>query len=99
MKIFLSECWFSVQRFLNILRVRMIYWWWIVKYGGKKNIPPEIIMAAVEKSMEEMIDAVGQAFRLVDETASEEEKELAKKAFEKVHLLRSEIANMHKREL
>ncbi|MBI3335847.1 MAG: hypothetical protein HY001_05145 [Candidatus Portnoybacteria bacterium] len=36
------------------VKVKLRYWWWILKYGGKKKIPPEIIFGALAKSLERM---------------------------------------------
>lgn len=32
-----------------IAKVKLIYWWWIIKYGGKKNIPPDLIFKQKEE--------------------------------------------------
>jgi len=36
------------------LKTRLCLWWWIVKYGGKKNIPREVVFAQMAKSMERL---------------------------------------------
>jgi len=58
------------------VKVRGIYWWWILKYGGKKNIPPELIFGAMERSMQRMDENIKNALRAMPEDASEEEQQM-----------------------
>lgn len=90
----MREYLFYIQRFLSILKVKMVYWWWIVKYGGKKNIPPEIVFNKMEKTMQGFAHDIEQAFRLVDADAPQEEKDLARDAFAKAQELKEEIARL-----
>jgi len=56
------------------VKVRLIYWWWIIKYGGKKNIPPELIFGKISGNIERMRENLTQAFRYMPDDASESEK-------------------------
>ena len=37
--------------FWPLIKTRLIFWWWVLKYRGKKNIPPEIVFEAMAKTM------------------------------------------------
>lgn len=50
------------------------YYWWVVKYGGKKNIPPEVLWKQMAESMKRTADSLEQALRVVPDNISEEEK-------------------------
>ncbi|MEK7212755.1 MAG: hypothetical protein AAB686_03695 [Patescibacteria group bacterium] len=56
-------------------KVRLTYWWWIVKYGGKKNIPLELIFGKINRSVEGMRENLMLALRHMPDDMSEEEKE------------------------
>ena len=60
-----------------MLKVRLTYWWWIVKYGGKKNIPRELIFGRMIKSMSRMSENLEKALRAMPpDTSSQEMKQL-----------------------
>ena len=46
------------------VKTRLIYWWWIVKYEGKKNIPPEVIFNKLEETAESLADDIQDAVRV-----------------------------------
>lgn len=56
------------------MKTRLTYWWWIIKYGGKKKIPPELISKKLDKSIETLHENLMQALRYIPSDASEEEK-------------------------
>ena len=56
------------------VKVRFTYWWWMVRYGGKKNIPPELIFGKMNSSMERMRENLMQALRHMPPDISEGEK-------------------------
>ncbi len=56
-------------------RVKMI--WWIIRYRGKKNIPPECIEKHMEDSMREIRKKLEQVINeLPDDVAVEEKQQL-----------------------
>jgi hypothetical protein len=57
-----------------VVKVRLTYWWWIVKYGGKKNIPRELIFGRISGSMERMRENLMRALRCMPGDTSEEDK-------------------------
>ncbi|HAT73821.1 MAG: hypothetical protein US30_C0004G0079 [Candidatus Moranbacteria bacterium GW2011_GWF2_36_839] len=40
--------------FWPLIKTRLIFWWWVLKYRGKKNIPPEVVFEAMTKTMESL---------------------------------------------
>ena len=65
---------FWIQRAWNYLKIRGMVLWWTIKYRGKKNIPPELIFEQMTESMAGLKDNLMQAFRLLDEDTTEEER-------------------------
>ncbi|HEY4508412.1 MAG TPA: hypothetical protein VJJ55_02020 [Candidatus Paceibacterota bacterium] len=58
------------------LKVKTRYWWWVIRYGGKKNIPPELIFGQMEKSMARMKENLMQALRNFPKELGEEDKQM-----------------------
>lgn len=54
---------FFVRVIWSRLRARAMYAWWIIKYRGKKNIPPEIIFAQMTKKMQRLQERLQTIFR------------------------------------
>lgn len=77
-----------------MVKTKIIFWWWIIKYGGKKNIPKEVIFEALEKTIESLVFNVEQAVRATPNDADEEERKLAFKALSKVQDLKDEIGKI-----
>jgi hypothetical protein len=44
------------------IKVRTRYCWWIIKYGGKKKIPREVVFGAMTKSLKRMNDNLEKAY-------------------------------------
>jgi hypothetical protein len=57
------------------VKVKGIYYWWIIKYRGKKNIPPELIFSAMARSMSRMTENLQMAIRTMPDDVTDEEKE------------------------
>ena len=79
------------------IKVKCVYFWWIIKYRGKKNIPPELIFKQMERSMARFAENMEQAFRHMPEDMNESEKRevldlmgLTKKLEEEVKRLEKE---------
>lgn len=56
------------------IKVRLTYWWWAIRYGGKKNIPPELIFGRIMKNAEQMKESLEQALHYLPPGMSEKEK-------------------------
>lgn len=56
------------------IKVKCIYFWWVIRYGGKKNIPPELIFGQLQKSMKRFSESMEQAFRHMPGNLSDSEK-------------------------
>ena len=79
------------------VKVKCIYFWWVLKYGGKRNIPPNLIFGQIEKSMARFTENMQQAFRHIPADMSDAEKGeivslmgLAKKLEEEMKRLEAE---------
>lgn len=57
-----------------ILKVRLRYFWWIIKYGGKKNIPRELVFEQVVKNMSNLTENLMGALRHIPDNIDEKEK-------------------------
>ena len=55
-------------------KVRLTFWWWIIKYGGKKNIPKDLIFNKMTESMERMQKNLMEALRRMPADIGEDEK-------------------------
>ena len=82
---------FFLYDMFSMIKVKLTYYWWIIGYGGKQNIPKEVILSAMEKTLEDMSFNIEQAFRMVPSDASEEEKKMAFQATVNARKLREEI--------
>ncbi|OGY99978.1 MAG: hypothetical protein A2945_00525 [Candidatus Liptonbacteria bacterium RIFCSPLOWO2_01_FULL_52_25] len=56
------------------VKVRLTYWWWVVKYDGKKNIPPDVVFGRMAASMKRTSDNLVQALRTFPPDMDEKEK-------------------------
>lgn len=59
--------------FWPFMKTRLYFWWWVIKYGGKKNIPREVIFAQMAKSMERLNQNLHCARAAMMDDASKEE--------------------------
>ena len=80
-----------------VVKVKCIYFWWVIKYGGKRNIPPELMFKQIEKSMARFAESMEQALRAMPPDMSDGEKGevidlmgLSKRLEEEVRRLREE---------
>jgi hypothetical protein len=58
------------------LKVRAMFLWWTIRYGGAKNIPPELLAERMEKSIARMKQALQDALRALPDDATEEERQM-----------------------
>ncbi len=79
---------------LPILRVRFTYWWWIIKYGGKRNIPPELVFQQMEKSFASMRDNLGAALHSLPESLDKGEVKKLLELIREVDVLGEEITEV-----
>ncbi len=75
-----------------MFKARAKVFWWAIKYGGKKNIPPELIFDEIDKAVSGIKDSMMQAFRLDD--LSEEERKEALKIINKIQEFDSELKDL-----
>jgi hypothetical protein len=58
------------------LKVRSLFFWWAFRYGGVKNIPPEILRERMEKNIEKTRESLQNALRAMPEDATDEERDM-----------------------
>ncbi len=58
------------------VKVRSKYIWWIVRYGGKKRIPREVIFGAMAKSLQRVNDNLDSAFQIGGHDSNTSAKEV-----------------------
>lgn len=73
------------------IKVKAIFYWWVFKYRGKKNIPPELILSQMMKSMSRMNENLQLATRALPDDASQSEKEQLMKLLSQANLLEDEV--------
>ncbi|OGZ65340.1 MAG: hypothetical protein A3C50_01410 [Candidatus Staskawiczbacteria bacterium RIFCSPHIGHO2_02_FULL_43_16] len=77
------------------VKVKTIYYWWIIKYGGKKNIPRELIFQKLQENMESMTKNIVDAVRVSPENQmDEEEKKITREILMKVSEFERKIKNL-----
>lgn len=88
----MQEIWWKICYTLwPPIKVRMCYYWWIVRYGGKKNIPREVIFGAMAKSMERMNNNLRLAVSESPDDLSKEDHMQMLKAIEKAEKMQEDI--------
>ena len=88
---------FLRYQFWPAAKVRITYWWWIIKYGGKKNIPPELIFSRMAGSMARMNESLMNALRVIPPDTSEEEKRELLELIEKASSFENEVKEITSR--
>lgn len=68
----LTEFWYKITGYL---KPRLKVLWWSVKHGGKDNIPEELFIENIEKTMESLNESLKEALRAMPEDLSEEERQ------------------------
>ena len=79
------------------LKTRGYFWWWVIKYGGKKNIPPEVIFSQMTKSMERLSQNLNCARSAMMDNASKEEIEEMYDTIRKVEEMEKGMDKMFKK--
>ena len=69
------------------VKVKSRYYWWVIRYGGKRNIPPELMFGQIEKSVARMKENLMQALRHLPPDMGEEEKNMLLDAIGKADAL------------
>lgn len=79
------------------VKVKMIYWWWVVKYGGKKNIPPDLVYNQMEKSFKKLNENLFAALRLTPDKIDKGEQKQINELLSKMNELGNELGKIHKK--
>ena len=76
------------------VKVKAVYYWWVIKYRGKKNIPPELIFSQMARSMARMNENMQLAMRALPDDASREEKEQLMELLSQANVLEDEVGRV-----
>jgi len=85
----LGEIGFQIHRQFDMFKARAKVFWLSLKYGGKKNIPPQLIFDEMDEKMSELKNSMMQAFRI--DNLSEDERNDVLKIIGKINELDSEL--------
>ncbi|MFH1162363.1 MAG: hypothetical protein V1696_03795 [Candidatus Jorgensenbacteria bacterium] len=77
--------------FWPMVKVRLLYWWWIVKYGGEKNIPKELLFKKMAESMSRLAENLEAARRAMSPDADQEETKTLIDIMRKVGSLKENV--------
>jgi hypothetical protein len=81
-----------------VVKTRLFFWWWVVRYRGAKNIPPEVIVAQMEKSMKRLNENLHSArVAGTDGDADKEELREVYDAIGKVEDLEKELNKLERK--
>jgi hypothetical protein len=58
------------------LKVRLLFFWWIIRYGGARNIPREMLRKKTEDNILRMKESLMNAIRAIPDNATEEERQM-----------------------
>lgn len=75
-----------------MFKARAKVFWWSLKYGGRKNIPSQLIFDEMDKTIADMKDVMMQAFRIDD--LSQKERKQALKILSKIDELDSGLKDI-----
>ncbi len=76
------------------LKVRLRFYWWIIKYGGKKNIPVEVVFGAMASSIGRLVDDLENAERVSSGNEPEAERRRLGQALEQARELERRFNRM-----
>lgn len=78
------------------VKVRGRFYWWVIRYGGKKRIPREVVFGAMAKSLQRMNDNLEKAYQIGahDPNTSAEEVHKVLAVRKKAHELTTNIEKL-----
>ncbi|MDZ7611727.1 MAG: hypothetical protein U5L10_03105 [Candidatus Moranbacteria bacterium] len=80
-----------------LVKVRGTYWWWIVKYRGKKNIPPEVVFQQMSKSLARSEESLEEALKAMPEDSDKEEVKNVREALGRLGSLKDEAEDFERK--
>lgn len=78
------------------IKTRPMYWWWILKYGGKKNIPPELVFGKTDETMDSLMENIMNAARAEPPDMTGEERKQFRDLIMKINELKAGIKDARK---
>lgn len=76
------------------VRVKLIYWYWIIKYGGEKRIPPGVIFEQMAKSTQRMTENLEKAMQISHDQMGHHETMQGLKLLQKSRKLHDRIEQL-----
>ena len=86
---------YFIQLSLSWIYSRGLYLWWIIKYRGKKNIPPEVVFSQIEKNMKLMAENIEKAFEVGRDEMTREDMVQFMELREKIRKLHEGITDVY----
>ena len=80
-----------------MVKTRIMYWFWIIKYGGKKKIPPEVIFGKLNETMESLLNNIQEAIKASPTDMSEEERLMVRELMMKTVSLKKEVKDLDRK--
>lgn len=77
-----------------VVKIRVMYWFWIIKYGGKKKIPPEVIFGKLNETMESLLYNIQEAIKVSPTDMGEEERLVVRELIMKAANLKKEVKDL-----
>lgn len=65
------------------VKMKLKIWWYSLRYGGKDNIPPEVLFGEMEDSMERLQENLMNALRDMPDDISDEDQAQLLEALQK----------------
>ncbi len=68
----------KINLFLALTRAKLRWMWWDIRYGGRKNIPKEVIagrLKGIAKGLGEVNDELARLIKIASDNISEEQKQ------------------------
>lgn len=78
----------------SVVKIKVMYWFWIIKYGGKKKIPPEVVFGKLNETMESLLSNIQEAIKVSPEDMSEEERLMVRELMMKTANLKKEVKDL-----
>ena len=80
-----------------MVKTRIMYWFWIIKYGGKKKIPPEVIFGKLNETMESLLNNIQEAIKASPTDMSEEARLMVRELMMKTVSLKKEVKDLDRK--
>jgi hypothetical protein len=87
---------FLLYRLWPMMKVRGRFYWWVVRYGGRRNIPPEVVFGSMLANMERLEENLQQALRAMPSDTPEEDRKMLLSALSKTQAMRRDAPQIRR---